>query len=99
MVTFTGKQIAKETRRESNEQVDRLTIYKRILGVLADNKMTAREIAQQMHERGLISYPVRQAVAPRLTELVDRGAVEIVGKARDHVTKRRVAVYRRVKRG
>lgn len=87
--------LTNQTRRESNEQVDRQTIYTNIINILRDGEeMTAREIAQIMHERCHIPYPVRQAVAPRLTELTKLGAVEVAGKVRDHKTKRRVAAYR-----
>lgn len=38
-----------------------------------------------------------QQVQPRLTELVQDGLIEVVGKRLDSVTKRRVAVYRLIK--
>lgn len=62
-----------------------------ILRVLADNKMTARQIAY------FLNYSDLNAVKPRLSEMVRSGEVEVIGKAFDTVTKRKVAVYRRIK--
>lgn len=90
--------ITKETRRESLEQLDSATVRKNVLDVLSnDTKATAKEIAAILHERHLVPYPVRQAVAPRLTELMQEGKVEVCGKAYDTETERNVAVYRLVK--
>lgn len=90
------KSVTVETRRESYEALDNETIHKHIIDILAGTRLTAREVAVIMHRRGLTPFPVRQAVAPRLTELVERGVVEADGKAYDHETKRNVAVYRLV---
>lgn len=85
------------TKRESYEQLDRETAYKHIIDVLTTGAaLTAREIATELHKQKLIPYPVRQAVAPRLTELESVGIVEVVGKAYDVETKRKVALYRLV---
>ena len=87
-----------ETRRESNVALDRVTINKRIISILRDGSMmTAKEVAFMMCQRGYIPYPVRQAVAPRLTELEREGAVEVVGKVYDYETQRHVAAYKLVK--
>lgn len=97
--------ITRETRRESYEALDAATIYRHIIdilgGILADGEsetegMTAREVAEEMHARGVIPYPVRQATAPRLTELAAEGVVEAVDKKLDEQTGRKVAVYRLV---
>lgn len=91
--------LTKQTRRESYENLDVETLYKNIKDVLAGGiKLTAREIAEILYWRGVVVYPVRQAVAPRLTELVDKGIVEVVGKIHDTQTGRNVAVYRLVKK-
>lgn len=97
--------ITRETRRESYEALDAATIYRHIIdilgGILADGEsetegMTAREIAEEMYNRHYIPYPVRQAAAPRLTELERVGVVEVTGKKLDERTGRKVAVYRLV---
>ena len=90
--------ITSETRRESLEQLDSATINKHILSILDDGAaLTAREIAYIMYVKGYIPYPVRQATAPRLTELAADGKVKTVGKKLDIDTGRKVAVYKRVK--
>lgn len=90
--------LTKSTRRESYEKLDARTINKRIISVLQDGKArTAREVAVELYKLKYIPFPVRQAAAPRLTELVDMGLVEVAGKAYDQDTKRNVAVYRLVK--
>lgn len=93
--------VTRETRRESYEALDAATVNRHIIGilegVLVDSEgMTAREIAEEMHTRGVIPYPVRQATAPRLTELAAEGVVEVTGKKLDEQTGRNVAVYRLV---
>lgn len=89
--------ITSETRRESYEALDAATVNRRITGILEGSEgMTAREVAINMFMFNLIPYPVRQAVAPRLTELAAEGVVEAVGKKLDEQTGRKVAVYRLV---
>lgn len=90
--------VTEETRRESHRQVDKETLHKCIIEVLqGDVKLTAHEIAVILHKKGLPVYPVRQSVAPRLTELVQCGIVKADGKKYDSVTKRHVALYRLVR--
>ena len=85
------------TRRESHKQVDKNTLYNYIIEVLQGGiKLTAHEIAVTMYDKGLPVYPVRQAVAPRLTELVKCGIVKVDGKKYDKSTQRHVALYRLV---
>jgi hypothetical protein len=89
--------ITEETRRESYWQLDNVTLNQHILNVLESGKMTAREIAIALHEKRYIPYPIRQATAPRLTEMAEEGKVKVVGKVYDEVTKRNVAVYELVR--
>ena len=88
--------ITEETRRESYELVDAKTVRRKVLSILKKSSapITAHEIAKELHGQHLVPYPVRQAVAPRLTELVDSGSVEVVGKVFDAETQRNVALYR-----
>ena len=81
--------ITKETRLESYLQrpVKRCD---EILAVMGDKPMTAREIAYALGFNDL------NAVKPRLTELKNEGKVIVIGKARDNVTKRKVAVWRAI---
>lgn len=90
--------ITEETRRESHEQVDKETLHEHIIEMLqGDVKLSARELAVLMYSRGLVAYPQRQAVAPRLTELVQCGIIKADGKIYDSATKRHVAAYRLVR--
>ena len=91
--------VTETTRRESYDVLDTATTYKHIVSILESGaSMTAREISVAMYGKRYIPYPVRQAVAPRLTELADEGIVEVAGKKYDDVTKRNVAVYKLVER-
>ena len=80
-------------------EVNRENMYKWILEVLGDSEMTAREIAIVLHNRCLIPLPIRQATAPRLTELVRKGKVEVVGIKVDEESKKTVGIYRSKKDG
>ena len=90
--------ITAETRRESYELVDAKTLYTNIRKIFEETNRhyTARELAVILYENHLIPFPVRQAVAPRLTELENKGEIEVCGKVYDEVTKRKVATYRLV---
>ena len=91
--------ITKETRKESYEKLDSATLRQKILDILSNGvALSAKDIAVILHNRHLIPYPVRQAVAPRLTELVEEGLVEVWGKTYDTDTERNVAAYRLVDR-
>lgn len=89
--------ITENTKKESHEQLDKETAYKHIIDVLSSGyAYTAREIAIELYKKKIILYPVRQAVAPRLTELEDAGIVWVTGKTYDVVTNRNVAMYKLV---
>ena len=90
--------ITKDTRRESYEKLDSATLHKLILEVFCKNNaaLTAKEIAYELYKSGYVPYPVRQAVAPRITELVAAGKIIAVGKEYDAETGRNVAAYRLV---
>lgn len=90
--------VTSETRRESYEALDADTLRKAIVNIFGDGgTYSARELSVIMYDRHLIPYPVRQAVAPRLTELVAEGVLEVVGKVYDRETERNVAAYRLVR--
>lgn len=82
-------QITKETRLESFLQISPNTRYSEILNILGSNEMTARQITQRLGKLD------GNYCKPRLTELVHKGILEVVGKAYDKATERNVAVYRR----
>jgi len=86
--------ITYECRRDSHEKVDKEKRYAQIKNILADKIMTAREVAEEMYRRGYTTTKERNNSAPRLTELVDRCEVEIVGKKYDSQTGRNVTTYK-----
>lgn len=93
---YRSSRITRQTRRESNEKTDRKGMYSMILKELSYGDMTAREIGAILYRHGLVLSPSRQQVQPRLTELMQDGKIEVVGKRRDSLTRRSVAVYRLV---
>lgn len=82
-----------ETRRESNEKVDREKRYEQILNILRGKTMTAKEVAVEMNQRGYVPTSERNFAAPRLTELVNKGMVQVVGKKVCEYTNKKVAQY------
>ena len=81
--------ITNETRFESYIQRP-VTRCDEILAVMGDRPMTAREIAYAL------GYSDLNTVKPRLTELKNEGKVIVIGKTRDCLTKRKVAVWRAI---
>lgn len=83
-----SNQITKETRFISYIQRP-TTRQEQILKVLEKSDgMISRQIAQKL------GYSHPQAVRPRLTELKEKGYIEVVGVAQDMVTGKNVAVWR-----
>lgn len=84
--------------------VNRANMYKWILSVLKGEmdipfgwdckELTAREIAVVLYRNGYIPLAIRQATAPRLTELVHKGMVEVAGSKLDETSKKIVSIYR-----
>lgn len=81
--------ITKETRLESYIQRP-VRRYDMILECLGEEEKTARMIATEL------GFTDMNAVKPRLTELKARGIVEVSGKAYDTLTKRNVALWKKV---
>lgn len=87
--------IARETRKESYEKIDKNAREQQILEILSDGiERTAREIAFEMCERGFTNTVERNNASPRLTDLLEKRQVIIVGKAMDYTTGKKVSVYR-----
>ena len=88
--------ITKETRRESYHAV-KPTVNERqqaVLQILREcGAMTAREVAAELHRRGVTPTNERNFTAPRLTELCVAGLVRVVGKKICDKTGRNVAVW------
>lgn len=86
--------IAYECRHDAHEKVDKEKRYAQIKSILGEREMTAREVAEEMFDRGYTNNRERNNSAPRLTELVDRCEVEEVGKKKDNLTGKSVTTYR-----
>lgn len=81
--------ITKETRAESLRETDKAKRYNEIKEALKGKPsgLTARELSENL------GYIERNATAPRCTELVKMGDLEVIGKRYDTATNRNVAVY------
>ena len=87
-------EITKATRINSYRKTEKQPLRQLVLETLGNNQLTAREIAIEMHKRGLIAYPARAVIQPRITELVESGELVAVGEKMDDMTQRNVAVYK-----
>ena len=91
-------QTTKKTRRESYEAVlpkvkERSRL---ILATLGSRQMTVSEITDELVAAGKIPYYNRNYVAPRLTELKQRGIVRTCGRRRSTHSTATEAVWQRV---
>ena len=67
-----------------------------ILDTLGNRAMTVSEITDELVERGEIPYYNRNYVAPRLSELKDKGIVETCGRRKSTRSSATEAVWRRI---
>lgn len=81
--------LTKISQRESLNEVEKVKpiLYTKILAVLNNEPLTAREIAKK------IGRYTRQDVQPRLTELNKSGMIKEEGRKFDRVTSRWVTAY------
>jgi hypothetical protein len=87
-------EITKATRIVSYKKTEKQPVYQIIVEILTGKSLTALEIAVTMYKLGYIPYPARAIVQPRVTELVEAGVIEAIGKKYDEETERNVAVYK-----
>ena len=88
-------EITRETRRESFIKVNITEREAQVLEILKDGiERTAREIAEEMYLAGYTNTPDRNNASPRLTSLLDKRQVVIVGWKTDNITGKGVAIYR-----
>lgn len=83
--------ITTETRAESYSTLNKTIRYAQIKQLLKNvypDGLTCRELANYL------GYDERNYTAPRCTELVEKGELEVIGKRYDAKTNRNVAVYR-----
>lgn len=89
--------ITHETRRESYDLIleDLGKRQKSVYDCLSEwGEATAGELAWFMYQRGLIPTSDINNVHPRLNELEKAEFIEIVGKRKCEVSKKKCAVYR-----
>lgn len=82
-----------ENRALANATIDRNKRYSQVKEVLKGNKMTFREIAQAMYEKGYTLSPETTYSQPRVTELVQKGEIEPIGKVKSEITGKSVSVF------
>lgn len=88
-------EITRETRRESFIKVNINEREAQVLEILKDGiERTAREIAEEMYLAGYTNTPDRNNASPRLTSLLDKRQVVIVGRKTDNIAGKGVAIYR-----
>ncbi|MNS51593.1 hypothetical protein D3C72_842800 [compost metagenome] len=89
--------ITMETRRESYREVWNVLAerHQQCLQGLTDlsGRATANELAMHLYRAGTTPYFSRNYVHPRLHELIRMGFVEVVGKKKDEITGKSVAIY------
>ena len=89
--------ITMQTRQMSFNDIQLKTKvrYEQILERLNEPK-TAKEIAVELFELGIIPSTERNYTAPRLSELEKRGIVRVIDKKKCQYTGKTVAVYEKV---
>ena len=89
--------ITQQTRQLSYEDIKpkRQVRYDMILDRLTEPK-TAKELAVELYELGLIPSTERNYTSPRLTELEKLGIIKVIGKKKCKYTGKMVAIYAKV---
>lgn len=87
--------IANRNRSYYAVKGDRKSRYNLILSFLAEygKPISARQLALEMYQKGLIKTPERNQVHPRLNELIKMKKVEEAGTIKDEITNRSVTAY------
>lgn len=90
---MVGENTPSDTRAFANESAPRRERYVQVLECLKERPMTAKEVAMRMHEKGYIPTDERNFAAPRMTELMNMGVIEPLGKKKCSFGRRMVTVY------
>ena len=90
-----GTNTLAETRKESEESVDKKIRYQQIIEILTDanGPLSAKEIAVEMCKKHYVPTSERNFSSPRLTELLKMGIVDCVGKKVCEYTHKTVGVF------
>ncbi len=92
-----GERITFTTRAIADSVVDRKGLYQKIIEVFENNDkyLSAKDIAVELFKKKLLPSDSRQEVAPRLTEMSQKGWIEPYGsKQRDNYSGVLVTVYK-----
>lgn len=87
-------EMSEETRREANEKVDKTKREIQVLQILSEYKeLTAKQIARYMAYRNYTKEIDYNHARPRLTSLLEKRQVCIVGKELDAKTHCKEVIY------
>lgn len=86
--------ITRETRADSNSKVKRKVRYSQILNELDKVYPKGLSVRELMNN---LNFNERNYIAPRCTELKEKGKIKEIGKTYDFNTNREITVYRIVK--
>ena len=87
-------EMSEETRREANEKVDKTKREIQVLQILSEYKeLTAKQIARYMSYRNYTKEIDYNHARPRLTSLLEKRQVCIVGKELDTETHCKEVIY------
>ena len=87
-------EMSEETRRETNEKVDKTKREIQVLQILSEYKeLTAKQIARYMAYRNYTKEIDYNHARPRLTSLLEKRQVCIVGKELDTETHCKEVIY------
>ena len=87
-------EMSEETRREANEKVNKSKREIQVLLILTEYKeLTAKQVARYMAYRGYTKAIDYNHARPRLTNLLEKRQVCIVGKELDTETNCKEVVY------
>lgn len=93
-------EMSEETRREANEKVNKSKREIQVLQILSEYKeLTAKQIARYMAYRGYTKEIDYNHARPRLTNLLEKRQVCIVGKELDAQTNCKEVVYKITEKG
>lgn len=87
-------EMSEETRREANEKVNKSKREMQVLQILSEyRELTAKQVARYMAYRGYTKEIDYNHARPRLTNLLEKRQVCIVGKELDTETRCKEVVY------
>lgn len=95
LIKKSYKFITLALKKESNNRVNKNRWYEEIINLLSNEKapLSCKDIAVRLYKKGISSSPTRQEVAPRVTELTDKGILKVYGEKYCPYTNHKVSTY------